>query len=55
LHTVNLLFEAGLPAGFLDPRDLAGMGKFPETYAAHAVFAEISVRTPADFATVVLP
>ena len=53
LHTVNLLCNCSLPAGFLNTGDLPRMGELPETDAAHAVLAEISVGPAANLTPVV--
>jgi hypothetical protein len=42
-----------LPGSLSDARNLALIGKFAEADTAYAVFAEISVRTAADLATVI--
>lgn len=43
-----------LPTGFGDAGDVAGVRVVTETDAAHLEFAEIAVRSAADFAAVVL-
>lgn len=43
-----------LPTGFGDAGDVAGVGMITEADAAHLEFAEIAVRSAADFAAVVL-
>ena len=47
-------FKLNLPAGFLDAGDLSLVGKLAEANTADTVFTEISVRTAADLASVVL-
>jgi len=49
LHTVNLL----LPTSLLHARDLTFASKFSEADTADTIFAKISVRTAADFTSVV--
>ena len=45
--------EIKLPTGFGDAGDGAGVRLFTETNTAHLKFAHISVRSAANFATVV--
>ena len=50
---IRIFPDIFLPACFFYAGNLAFVSKIAEAYTANAVFAQISVRSAADFATVV--
>jgi hypothetical protein len=55
LHAVTSFAKllSFLPARLFDARNLAFVGKIPETDTANAELAKVSVRPPTDFASVI--